>query len=187
MDKLYLAIGSLNREAPYFQGARGEGLSIYTFDTLTGEARRICGTASVDNPTFLSVDPVSGAIYANSEVFGWHEGTVTAYRFDAGRGELVYLNKQACQGSISAYNMVTRDRKFVLVANYAMGTGGPDQSLVALPIKTDGSLGPVEGPSVTPVCSARLLTGRSAAIRIAWSKHLRAVSFLWPILASTKS
>lgn len=145
MDKLYLAIGSLNREAPYFQGARGEGLSIYTFDTLTGEARRICGTASVDNPTFLSVDPVSGAIYANSEVFGWHEGTVTAYRFDAGRGELVYLNKQACQGSISAYNMVTRDRKFVLVANYAMGTGGPDQSLVALPIKTDGSLGPVEG------------------------------------------
>ncbi len=145
MRKLYLAVGSLNREAPYFQGARGEGLSIYAFDTTTGEAQRICGTSSVDNPTFLSVDPASGVIYANSEVFNWHEGTVTAYRFDAGRGELVYLNKQACLGSISAYNMVTRDGKFVLVANYAMGTGGPDQSLVALPVLADSGLGPVKG------------------------------------------
>jgi len=145
MKKLYLAVGSLNREAPYFQGARGEGLSVYSFDTATGEAVRICGTTTVDNPTFLSVDPVSGVIYANSEVFGWYEGTVSAYRFDAVRGELVYLNKQPTEGSISAYNTVSNDRRFVLVANYAMGSGGPDQSLVTLPIVAHGHLGPVAG------------------------------------------
>jgi len=145
VKKLYLAVGSLNREAPYFQGARGEGLSIYAFDTKTADTHRICGTSSVDNPTFLSVDPTSGAIYANSEVFGWHEGTVSAYRFDAEKGELVYLNKQSSQGSITAHNTITRDRKFVLVANYAMGSGGPDQSVVALPIHDDGSINPVTG------------------------------------------
>lgn len=143
MRKLYLAVGSLNREAPYFQGARGEGLSIYAFDTTTGDASHICATPSVDNPTFLSVSPDTGVIYANSEVFSWHEGTVSAYRFDAEKGELVYLNKQSVQGSITAHNTVTRDGKFVLVANYAMGSGGPDESLVALPVKPDGSLGPV--------------------------------------------
>lgn len=145
VNKLYLAVGSLNREAPYFQGVRGEGLSIYAFDTKTGDAQRICGTSSVDNPTFLSVDPASSVIYANSEVFGWHEGTVSAYRFDAEKGELVYFNKQSCQGSITAHNTITQDGKFVLVANYAMGSGGPDRSLVALPIKDDGSLGTVTG------------------------------------------
>ncbi|MDR6434853.1 6-phosphogluconolactonase [Brucella pseudogrignonensis] len=145
MNMLYLAVGSVNREAPYFQGARGEGLSIYAFDTKTGDAQRICGTSSVDNPTFLSVNPASGVIYANSEVFGWHEGTVSAYRFDAEKGELVYLNKQACHGSITAHNTISRDGKFVLVANYAMGSGGPDQSLVTLPINDNGSLGSVTG------------------------------------------
>lgn len=141
--KLYLAVGSLNREAPYFQGARGEGLSIFAFDTMTGDASYTCATSSVDNPTFLSVAPDTGVIYANSEVFSWHEGTVSAYRFDAEKGELVYLNKQSAQGSITAHNTVTVDGKFVLVANYAMGSGGPDQSLVALPVLPDGSLGPV--------------------------------------------
>lgn len=145
VKKLYLAVGSLNREAPYFQGARGEGLSIYAFDTKTADTQRICGTSSVDNPTFLSVDAASGTIYANSEVFGWHEGTVSAYRFDAEKGELIYLNKQSSQGSITAHNTITRNGKFVLVANYAMGGGGPDQSLVSLPIHDDGSIGPVTG------------------------------------------
>lgn len=143
MKKLYLAVGSLNREAPYFQGARGKGLSIYAFDAKTADATHVCTTSTVDNPTFLSVAPDSGIIYANSEVFGWHEGTVSAYRFDAEKGALVYLNKQSAEGSITAYNSVTRDGKFVLVANYAMGSGGPDQSLVALPVRPDGSLDPV--------------------------------------------
>ncbi|PZV35611.1 hypothetical protein B5V02_26555 [Mesorhizobium kowhaii] len=28
-------VGSLNREAPYFQGARGVGLGVYSFDEAT--------------------------------------------------------------------------------------------------------------------------------------------------------
>lgn len=141
-QQLYLAVGSLNREAPYFQGARGEGITLYAFDEDALTWSRVTGTSTVDNPTFLTVDAASGVIYANSEVFGWHEGTVSALRFEAGTGVLSYINKQPTLGSIAAHNMVSRDRRFVLVANYAMGDGGPDRSVAVFPMLADGGLGP---------------------------------------------
>ena len=67
-------VGSLNREAPYFQGARGVGLSVYSFDEETLETPKLAETNDVDNPTFLSVTPDGSRIYANSEVFTWREG-----------------------------------------------------------------------------------------------------------------
>lgn len=139
---LYLAVGSLNREAPYFQGARGEGLTIFSFDEDALEWGRLANTSTIDNPTFLSVDAASGVVYANSEVFGWHEGTVSAFRFSPATKTLAYINKQPTLGSIAAYNMVSRDRRFVLVANYSMGGDGPDQSVAVFPIRKDGGLAP---------------------------------------------
>ncbi|MGT2465430.1 hypothetical protein ACVOMV_09390 [Mesorhizobium atlanticum] len=35
-------VGSLNREAPYFQGARGVGLGVYAFDEATACHSRTC-------------------------------------------------------------------------------------------------------------------------------------------------
>jgi 6-phosphogluconolactonase len=139
---LYLVVGSLNREMPYFQGARGTGLTVYAFHEATGDATPIAEARDIDNPTFLSVDATSGVIYANSEVAEWREGLVSAYRFDAGAGTLAYLNKQPTLGSITAYNRIAPDRRNLLVANYAEGFGGPDQSIVAFPLAADGSLGP---------------------------------------------
>lgn len=139
---IYLAVGSLNREAPYFQGARGEGLTIFSFDEGTLDWECLTSTSSIDNPTFLSVDAVSGVIYANSEVFGWHEGTVSSFRFSPDKKTLTYLNKQPTLGSIAAHNMVSRDRRFVLVANYAMDSEGPDRSVAVLPILENGGLAP---------------------------------------------
>ncbi|KXF74874.1 6-phosphogluconolactonase [Paramesorhizobium deserti] len=145
---LFLAVGSLNREAPYFQGARGEGLTIYSLNEESLEVERIASTGSIDNPTFFSVDADTATIYANSEVFGWHEGMVSAYRFED--GEVVYLNKQPTLGSISAHNTISSDGRFLLVANYAMGSGGPDQSLTVLPILADGRLGAPCGSAAHP-------------------------------------
>lgn len=140
--QLFLAVGSLNREAPYFQGARGEGLTVFAFDEATLDFERIVGTSSVDNPTFLSVDDGSGLVYANSEVFGWQEGTVSAFRFSPENGSLGYLNKQATLGSIAAHNLLTNNGRFLLVANYGMGEGGPDQSVAVFPRRDDGSIAP---------------------------------------------
>lgn len=144
-EQFFLAIGSLNRAAPYFRSAHGGGLTILALDEETLAAELVAQASGIDNPTFLSVDAVSGVVYANSEVSGWHEGTVSAFRFEPASGKLVYLNKQPTLGSIAAHNAVSRDRKTLWVANYAMGEGGPDMSVVALPIRVDGSLDPASG------------------------------------------
>lgn len=133
-------VGSLNREAPYFQGARGVGLSVYSFDEETLETRKLAETGDVDNPTFLSVTPDGSHIYANSEVFAWCEGVVSAYRFDRQTAALSYINKQPTLGSITAHNTITRDRTKLLVANYGMGEGGPDRSVVVYGLREDGGL-----------------------------------------------
>ena len=133
-------VGSLNREAPYFQGARGVGLGVYAFDEETLETVKLAETDDIDNPTFLSVTPDGSRVYANSEVFAWREGTVSAYRFDRGAGTLAYLNKQPALGSITAHNAVSRDGSKLFVANYGMGSGGPDRSLVVYGFEKDGAL-----------------------------------------------
>lgn len=144
---LHLFIGSLNREAPYFQGARGVGLSVFSFDEDTLALEKRSETGSVDNPTFMAFAPRRNVLYANSEVFGWHEGVTSAYRFDPASGALHYLNKQPTLGSIPAYASVSADERFLFVANYAMGRGGPDQSIAVFAIAADGSLKPA-GASV---------------------------------------
>lgn len=142
-SKLLAFVGCLNREAPYFQGARGTGLSVYAFDEETLEFDLLCESDAVDNPTFLSVTADGRHIYANSEVFVWREGLVTALAFDRHRAALDHINMRPALGSITAHNTITQDGKKLLVANYAMGSGGPDQSLVVYDLRPDGGLGDV--------------------------------------------
>lgn len=143
MGSKYVAfVGTLNREAPYFQGARGRGLVVYGFDEETLAVEELADAPEIDNPTFLSVDATGTHVYANSEIFPWKEGLVTAYRFDRQARRLDYINMQASLGSITAHNMVSRDGSRLLVANYGMGNGGPDQSLAVFGIRADGGLTP---------------------------------------------
>ncbi len=43
-------VGSLNREAPNFQGARGGGLGAYTFDEQSLRIEKQAETADIHNP-----------------------------------------------------------------------------------------------------------------------------------------
>lgn len=140
--ELLLFIGTLNREAPYFQGARGDGLHVLAFDEDALSFRKLAHYPQVENPTYLSVTGDGRHIYANSEVADWREGLVTAFAFDPATGRLDYLNTQPTLGSITAHNMISRDGKRLFVANYTMGAGGPDQSLAIFDIRPDGSLSP---------------------------------------------
>lgn len=133
-------VGSLNREAPYFQGARGVGLGVYAFDEASLAVEKLAETGEVDNPTFLSVTSDGARIYANSEVFAWREGTVTAYRFKRAGNTLAYINKQPSLGSITAHNTITHDGSKLLVANYGMGSGGPDKAVAVFGLRADGGL-----------------------------------------------
>ncbi|SEP94275.1 6-phosphogluconolactonase [Faunimonas pinastri] len=139
----FAIVGCVNREAPHFQQARGTGIAVFRFDENTGRLELASETSGIDNPTFLSIHPENGCIYANSEVFGWHEGTVSAYRLDPAGGRLVYINKQPTLGSIAAFNEADRTGRFLALVNYAMfaPTQAPNQALVVFPIRPDGSLG----------------------------------------------
>ena len=144
MPKTLAFVGTLNRPAPYFPGANGNGLNVLQFDEVTGRLRPLSETAGIDNPSYLSVDAAGRVLYATSEVAGWHEGLVTAYRIDAEAGRLSYLNKQPTLGSISAYVGFDRSGRWLLVANYRMGEDGarPPRALVVYPIDADGGIGP---------------------------------------------
>lgn len=132
-EAYFLFTGSCNRPTPYFASANGDGLGVYRFDADTLEAERVAEYGEIDNPTFFSVRPDGTALYANSEVFGWKEGLVTAFSFDKASGALDYINMQPSLGSIAAQSIIARDGKHLLMVNYGMGEGGPDQSLAVFP------------------------------------------------------
>ncbi|MFN7053412.1 MAG: lactonase family protein, partial [Gemmobacter sp.] len=133
-----LYVGTLNREAPYFQGARGGGLNVFGFDESSLNFRKLAGYPQVENPTYLSVSADGRRIYANSEVADWREGLVTAFDFHPATGRLDYLNTQPSLGSITAHSTVSRDGRRLFVVNYTVGAGGPDQSLVVFDLLATG-------------------------------------------------
>jgi 6-phosphogluconolactonase len=139
-----MIVGSLNRENPYFQGARGTGLSVYRFDEETAATELLHEMRGVDNPTFFSVSPTGRHVYANSEVYGWAEGRVAALELTAQTGRLRAVNTQPSLGSITAYNSFDAAGRFLLVANYGLGAEdeGPNQAIAVYPIGADGSLAP---------------------------------------------
>lgn len=145
IGKTFAVIGSLTREAPYFQGARGRGITVAAFDESSGRMKRLTEKGGVDNPTFLAVHERHRCVYASSEVFGWNEGVVSAYRLDPTNGRLQYINMQPSLGSIIAHHSLDRTGRFLFVANYSVyaepGDDQPDQAVVALPIRAEGGLG----------------------------------------------
>ena len=142
--RTYLYVGCCNRPTPYFASANGRGIAAFVFDEASGAAEPLGVTEGIDNPTFLSVDGDGRALHANSEVFGWDEGTVSAYAVDLASGALAYLEKQPSRGSITAHHSRDRTGRFLLVANYGMGPveGRPNRSLAILPIRAGGGLAP---------------------------------------------
>ncbi|WP_275787079.1 lactonase family protein [Pararhizobium gei] len=141
-ESYHVFVGTLNREAPYFQGARGTGLAVFSFDEETLAVKALASHQTIENPTFLSVDTKRQVVYANSEIFGWNEGLVTALAFDPRTGSLAHINMQPSLGSITAHNAISRDGTRLFVVNYGLGEGGPDQSLVVYGIRSDGGLTP---------------------------------------------
>jgi 6-phosphogluconolactonase len=141
--RTFLIIGTLNRPMPYCQSPRGKGIALFGFDPGTGDNRPISITEGIDNPTYLTFDARRSCVYANSEVAAGNEGTVTAYRFDPLGGRLLSINKQSTLGGTAAHNSLSRDGRFLLVANYGDGPAEepPGQAVAVFPVRADGGLG----------------------------------------------
>lgn len=145
---LLVFVGSCTAPVPYFGSSNGEGISAYRFNLKTAEFEKIGSFSQIENPTFLSVNSSASRIYANSELLNWPQGLVTTLSFDKATGRFAHLDMVPSRGSITAYNSLTSDEKFLLAANYGEGNQGPDQSLVVFPVSENGGLG-------MPVCTIK--------------------------------
>jgi 6-phosphogluconolactonase len=140
-----LIVACLNREVPYFQGARGKGIAVLSFNEATGELTKLSEETNADNPNYLAIHEVNRWIYTVSDALGRKEGVVTAYQLDPATGRLSYINNRGTLGSVPAYVSFDRAGKFLLVANYSTNTeppgSSPDQAIAVMPIRTDGGVG----------------------------------------------
>lgn len=169
MGKLGLYVGCCNRKTPYFATANGHGIAIFSFDTDSGQLTAQELQTGIDNPTFVTVSPDRQCLYANSEVFEWNEGTVTAYAIDQTNASLKYINKQTAQGNITAFLSFDKLAEHLLVANYAMmpTTAQPNQSVTVMPINKEGGL--------APVCSSAQHCGKSVHVERQERSHAHSI------------
>lgn len=110
----------------------GKGLSIYHVDPKTGHWTLVQLIETV-NPTFLTLDRTRRFLYA---VHG-DSTTVSAYAVSVVDGTVTSLGAQETSGKNPAHISVAPGNRFVLVSNHSSG------SVVTLPIRPGGTLGPV--------------------------------------------
>src|SRR5258708_52570 len=137
-ERVLLYVGTFTRPAPYLDATNGRGIYVYEIDTSTGKLTHLHDVDGIDSPSYLAIDSQNRWLYALSEVWGWKEGTISAYAIDKTTGALTYLNKQVTQGGTSAYVRVDRTDRYVLMVNWLEG-----KNAAVFAIRDDGALAPV--------------------------------------------
>ncbi|MDC7226830.1 MAG: lactonase family protein [Spirochaetales bacterium] len=136
-ERTVLYVGTFTRPAPYLGETNGEGIYCYEFDAEKLELKLLSVETGIDSPSYLTVDRSGEYLYSNSEIFGWQEGLVKAYKINSEDGSLEYLNMQPSKGTLTSYISMDQTNSFVLVTNYLSG------SVVLFRRNLDGSLSEV--------------------------------------------
>jgi 6-phosphogluconolactonase len=136
-----------------YTGPKSQGIYVYKLAAATGMLTPLGLAAESNDPSFLALDPTHRYLYAANEIEnyeGQHNGSVSAFSIDRRTGKLTSLNVVASGNPGPAHLTVDHTGKYVLVANYRVG------SVAVFPILADGSLGkataslPHSGHSVNP-------------------------------------
>ena len=130
-EKQYFYVGTFTSE-----GAKG--IYYCEFDNKTGEIVLKETFIGVDNPSFLKISPDKKYLYAVNRATKEIEpsgGFVSSYEIGT-NGNLKFLNKQLSHGADPCHVDVSKDGRFVAVANYGGGT------TALYPVTENGSLLP---------------------------------------------
>ena len=120
-----------------YTGKKSQGIYTFTFNAATGETGKPELAGEAVNPSFLAIHPDGKHLYAIgevAEVAGKKGGGVSAFAIQSD-GKLQLLNQASTVGSGPAHLSLDKSGRVALAANYGGG------SVVALPIKADGSVG----------------------------------------------
>ena len=136
-----------------YTGPKSQGIYVYRFAAATGKLTPLGLAAESTNPAFLAIHPNHRYLYAVNEIAdydGQKSGSVSSFSIDRKTGKLTLLNVVASGDPGPCHLVVDQTGKYVLVANYGVG------SVAAFPILADGGLGkataflPHTGHSVDP-------------------------------------
>ncbi len=125
-----------------YSDAVSGGINSLTMDAISGKVTNCKIAANATNPSFLALSPDGKFLFAVDEIEGYgpgQGGAVSSYRIVRPGGMLEFINRQPSMGAHPCHLTVSRNGKFVLVANY---TGG---NAAVLPVSENGTLG-------EPVC-----------------------------------
>lgn len=114
------------------RNARGEGISVYQVNEETAEWSRIQVLITEENPSFLALHPTVDVLYSVHGDLDF----VTAYQI-AEDGQISLTGKQSTRGRNPVHLTLDPSERWLVVANYKT------DSLVSLPVASDGQLGPV--------------------------------------------
>jgi len=109
-----------------------EGISVYDFDSRTGDFNFKSKTPGVENPSYLAISPDGKYVYSVNEV---RNGGISAFVFKSPTDELMLLNRVSSGGRGPCYVSVDKKNKFVFAGHFGGG------SVSAIPLQEDGSLG----------------------------------------------
>jgi 6-phosphogluconolactonase len=127
---MYAYVGSRTTRA---RNARGEGISVFRFDPLTGALNLLQVVGDLINPSYLALHPKLPVLYTvhgdSQEISSFHVSRET--------GLLRFQSRQSCEGKNPVHLALDPTSHFMVVSNHITS------SLAVLPIETDGSLRPV--------------------------------------------
>jgi 6-phosphogluconolactonase (cycloisomerase 2 family) len=126
-EPLYLIAGS------YSDGTTS-GISVYHFDTQTGDFEYISDVKDLINPSYLVVSPDEQFIYSVNET---SNGAVSSFTFDKVTGTLSRINYQFTEGADPCYINIDKEASFIVTANYSGG------NISVFPLYKDGCIKPL--------------------------------------------
>ncbi|MHC1480641.1 lactonase family protein [Frateuria aurantia] len=131
-----------------YTGAGSEGIYVYDFDSHSGKLNPVPSqVVKTGNPSWLTFSANRHYLYAvneNGDGPGQTDiaGRVTAFAVDPQNGHLTQLNQIQSLGSEPTYSSISRDGRYLFIANYSVSPD-PGGTLAVAPIAADGSLQPV--------------------------------------------
>ncbi|WP_241609214.1 lactonase family protein [Rosenbergiella australiborealis] len=130
-------VGSWTGEAqgPRVQKAFYPSQGIYTVKLSADGSMMPIAVTPAQSPSWLTVDAAHQRVYIVSEV---DEGKVSAYHLEK-NGELTLLNTVDSSGMHPTHSALSRDGRYLLVANYSATDGRSGVS--AIPVQSNGHLG----------------------------------------------
>jgi 6-phosphogluconolactonase len=127
-----------------YTGGQSKGIYLYRFDESSGQiAPQPQQVVPSDNPSWLTLSADRHVLFAvneNGEGARDPIGRVTAFRIDPLHGTLRMMNRAASLGTEPTHASLSKDGRFLFVANYAV-SADPGGMLTVLPVGKNGALG----------------------------------------------